>query len=92
MTLDKFFQIITKDKNIEPYIVALKYKFDFEDKYTISNEYLDIDMDMSNHPYYPFEWLNDWNEGQTDIEVLGFKKLSEIQIIDPDLQERSGEE
>ena len=40
-------------------------------------------MDMPDHPYYPFEWLNDWNEGQTDIEVLGFKKLSEIRIIEP---------
>ena len=57
------------------YIVRLKYKYDWEKEYTIENEYLEYD---SNNDCWV--WLNDWNEGQTDVEVLGYIDIDDIYV------------
>lgn len=46
------------------YIVCLRYKYSWETEYTESTEFLEYDGNNDMHI-----WLNDWNEGQTDILV-----------------------
>lgn len=60
-------------KPMETYIVALKYKYDFEKEYTIENQVLDVEENR-------FIWLEDWDEGQIDVEVLGYIPLREVQV------------
>lgn len=80
MTLEEMYKNIQIDP-YEPYIVTLKYKYDFEENYTIENQYLDIDFDIKQNIAYPYVWLNDWYEGQQDIQVIGYIKLSEVKTI-----------
>lgn len=64
--------------DVEPYIVTLKYKYPWNKKYIIENQYLDVDI---NAPGY-HAWLNDWYEGYSigDIEVLGWIPLSKVKV------------
>ena len=72
MTLDEFFKMLENDV-YEDKIVRLAYKYDFEKEYTYSNEILECE----NGHYY---WLNDWDEGQTDIKVIGYLNISNYKI------------
>lgn len=72
MTIDETFNEL-KDKARDTFIVTLKYKYDFEKNYTIENHILEYDS-MSDS----YVWLNDWNEGQTDVEVLGYMPLGDV--------------
>lgn len=68
MKLNEFVDMLDSDDFLRTdYIVRLKYKYPWEKDYTISNEYLEYD---GNHDRW--FWLNDWNEGQTDVEVIGY--------------------
>ena len=72
MTIDEMFNEL-ENKMRDTYIVTLKYKYDFEENYTIENHILEYDsIDDS------YVWLNDWYEGQTDIEVLGYMLLGDV--------------
>ena len=72
MTIDEMFNEL-EDKARDIFIVTLKYKYDFEENYTIENQILDYNsIDDS------YVWLNDWYEGQTDIEVLGYMLLGDV--------------
>ena len=72
MTINEMFDEL-ENKVRDTYIVTLKYKYDFEEKYTIENQILVYDsMDDS------YVWQNDWNEGQTDVEVLGYICLDDV--------------
>ena len=62
-----------ENKVRDTYIVTLKYKYDFEEKYTIENHILEYDSIADS-----YVWLNDWNEGQTDVEVLGYMLLGDV--------------
>lgn len=73
MDLDKFFEIIENEQT--DYIVRLAYKFEFEKDYDISNEILEWDSDG-------YVWVNDWYEGQTDVYVIGFIKVSDVVVPD----------
>lgn len=68
MSLDQLFEII----GYGTYIVRLKYKYDYETEYTISNEVLDFSYDMG------YIWLNDWYEGQHTVEVVAFINIDDI--------------
>ena len=46
------------------YVVCLRYKYPWESEYTETTEFLEYDGNSDTHI-----WLNDWNEGQTDIYV-----------------------
>ena len=70
MTLEQFFKLL-EDKPKSDYIVRLKYKADYEKKYRYSNEILIFE----DHDYI---WLYDWNEGETDIEVIGFVDVDDV--------------
>ena len=80
MTLDEFFQKLKEQNAVhQDYIVKLKYKYDYEDKYTIRNEILEYDPDANLLGDYI--WLNDWNEGQTDVTVLRYIGVQDVNII-----------
>lgn len=57
----------------QPYIVRLAYKYKWENEYTKSNEYLDVDWETAD--YY---WLDDWNEGHDEVYVLAFIPVADI--------------
>ena len=72
MTIDEMFNEL-ENKMRDTYIVTLKYKYEFEEKYTIENHILEYDSITDS-----YVWLNDWNEGQTDVEVLGYMILGDV--------------
>lgn len=77
MTLDELFEILNKPTIIhQDYIVKLKYRYSFEERYTIENQILEYDG--SENEYI---WLDDWNEGQDDVEVLGYIAVQDVQIL-----------
>ena len=73
LSLDEFFDLIKNDW--DDYIVRLAYKHDWEKEYTISNQLLE--WDYSDEDYI---WLNDWNEGESDVYVIGFIKVSDVNV------------
>lgn len=78
MTYEEFCKKIP-ELDVEPYIVTLKYKYPWDKKYIIENQYLDVDLSApSCHA-----WLNDWDEGyspEKDVEVLGWIPLSKVKV------------
>ena len=75
MTLDQFYNTIKHLNLYQDLIVKLCYKYKWEKDYTFTNEYLQ---------YIPcrddWEWLNDWNEGQQDVKVIGFIPISNVTV------------
>lgn len=71
MSLEDFFDELYREDIVESYIVTLKYKYDCEKEYTIENEIL-----LAENGDYC--WLNDWNEGQTDVEVIGYIPVRKV--------------
>ncbi len=72
MTLEEF---IAKWP-LEPwktYIIRIAYKYSDEINYTVSNEVASTTENM-------IEWLNDWNEGQQDIIVLGWCDIDLVPV------------
>ena len=77
MTLDELFGILNKPTTIhQDYIVKLMYKYSFETKYTIENQILEYDGSENE-----YVWLDDWNEGQDDVKVLGYIAVQDVQIF-----------
>lgn len=77
MTLDELFEILNKPTTIhQDYIVKLMYKYSFETKYTIENQILEYDGSENE-----YVWLDDWNEGQDDVKVLGYIAVQDVQIF-----------
>lgn len=73
MNLIEFFDELKKVP-IESQLVTIKLKYDYEDNYRYTNELLLVD---ENCEYY---WLSDWNEGETDIEIIAYIPVSDIEI------------
>ena len=73
MTLKQFYELVEDMDQVHPYIVRLKYKYDVEDVYTYSNELYLWDWEFNS-----YVWYMDWNEGQTDVTVIGFIALDEL--------------
>lgn len=71
LSLDEFFDIIKEEQ--EDYVVKLAYKYHWEEDYTISNELLEWDSE-------DYVWVNDWNEGQDFVYVIGFIKVSDVNV------------
>ena len=75
ITLNEFDTILRKQECYKDVIVKLAYKYEWEKLYTVTNEILE---------YCPcrdtWEWLNDWNEGQQDVKVIGFIPVSNVPI------------
>lgn len=76
MSLNDFYKFL-ENKEIEDYIVKLRYKYSWEDDWNYSNEILEWDPDLE---YY--KWCNDWNEGYDEVEVLGYISVADMDIPD----------
>ena len=77
MSIKEFFKHL-ETKDIETQIVYLRYKYSWEDTWTYSNEILKVDMRVNADEFYT--WMNDWNEGQEDIEILGCIAVSDVEV------------
>lgn len=75
MTLKHFFMIADIGKG--DYIVRLKYKHDWQKDYHYSNEVVSYEMDSAT-----WIWLNDWWEGEKDVEVLSYVAIDDITFPD----------
>ena len=88
LTLKEFNHYIeTREFIPEIYIVRLRYKYVYEDKYTISNEILQYDPGYfvesdSRFPWYLnfWVWYTDWYMcvEPESVEVLAFTTLEEV--------------
>ena len=61
---------------VEDKIVSIKYKYSHEKEWTQSNEILEVGLSYED----VYVWLNDWDEGQQDIEILGCIPVSDINV------------
>ena len=73
MTLEDLFKAVEEDCGME-YVVRLKYKYDWETQYTYSN------VILGNTGRDSFIWSWDWDEGQTDVTVLGYIEDCDIPV------------
>lgn len=71
-TYEKFMQRLTSQMERTDYIIRLGTRYSGEKDYTYSNEVLVYDGDDT------FQWLNDWDEGQDDVIVVGYIPVAEI--------------
>ena len=70
---DLIIQAIKTYGYLSTMIVEVRFKYDFEDEWTIRNEVLDLNGDT-------FEWLNDWYEGQQNIAYTGIIPLGKVKM------------
>lgn len=75
MTESDFYKWL-ETQPVEDKIVSIKYKHSYEKEWTQSNEILEVDLSYED----VYVWLNDWDEGQTDIEILGCISVSDINV------------
>lgn len=78
MSQEKFFEWLY-EQSLADRLVLIRYKYQFETKWTYSTEVLEVDLEgtPSNCCY---AWLNDWNEGQQCIEILGCQRIDSIDV------------
>ena len=76
MTVNEFNKYLQTLPCIEEQLVRLRYKYDWEDEWEYSNQILIVNMDVEGY----YCWLQDWNEGQEDVEILGCIALSDIDV------------
>ena len=69
--LDDFLKTIERRPVLESYIVHLKYRHEHELNFTHSVEVLELEND-------DFFWVNDWNEGQTEVYVVNAVPLADV--------------
>lgn len=74
MSLDKFIEQLDTQMDYGEYIVRLKYKYSFEDKYTYSTEMLYNGVD-------DIIWMNDWYEGQQEVKVISYIYVQNLNNI-----------
>ena len=70
MDIARFYQLL-KDSPGD-YLVIMDVKYRFEDTFTRIYECVSVDENGD------FCWLNDWNEGQSDIFVLCYDTIDNV--------------
>ena len=73
MSLKEFFEYLER-QTIHTKIVYMRYKYSFETEWTYDNEILDVNSELE------YEWLNDWDEGQQCVEILGCIDLDDVKV------------
>jgi hypothetical protein len=61
--------------HIDDFIVEVRYKYNHETEWNVENEILEYDGNNNE-----FVWLNDWYEGQEDVEYTGIIALSDVEM------------
>ena len=74
MTENDFFKYL-RDKTIQDYIVALRYKYSWEDDWNYSNEILEWEPSLTS-----YIWSVDWDEGYDEVEVLGCISIADVEV------------
>ena len=74
MSLSEFFKYL-EDKEIQSYIVALRYKYFWEPDWNYSREILEWDSDLE-----VYDWRNYWDESYDLIQVLGYIAIDDVDI------------
>ena len=69
----------------DTYIVRIKMKYSSEKEYVYTNEVLDWCGGY-------FEWLNDWWEGQQDVQILGCIPLRDVEVPSNFINDKHGKE
>ena len=75
MTLPEFNEKIDTEK-IDDYLVWIRYKYKDEKYWDYSVEYLQYVGDIG-----VYMWLNDWHEGQDDVEILGYIAMEDMPYL-----------
>lgn len=73
ISLEEFFNLLDKQP-IQKYIVWLRQKASNEMEWEYLKEILNVDLDYDGY----YVWDSDWNEGQQDVEVLGYIAIDDI--------------
>ena len=76
MTLQEFDEYLKNLNCLSDKIVYMRFKHLWEKDWTYSNEILTVDMSSDNY----YVWLNDWNEGQHEIEILGCIAIDDVDV------------
>lgn len=72
MTLQEFYKKIDTEK-ADDYLVWIKYKYNHEIHWDYIVEYLEYNGNRDE-----YIWLNDWHEGQEDVEILGYIAMGDL--------------
>ena len=78
ISLDEFHKLLDK-LPVREYIVAIRQKASWETEWEYLKEILSVDLNYDNH----YVWENDWNEGQQDVEVLGYIAVEDVKQFIP---------
>ena len=73
ISLEEFFNLLGKQP-IQKYIVWLRQKASNKTEWEYLKEILNVDLDYDGY----YVWDSDWNEGQQDVEVLGYIAIDDI--------------
>jgi len=73
MTIEEFNEYIRKQP-LQTYIVEIKLKYQYEKEYRYTNEILRVENGCD------YVWLQDWNEGEEDVEILNCVALNDIDL------------
>lgn len=71
MTEYQFYEEI-RNQPIQDYIVSIRLRYDHETEWEYLNELYLVEDDLS------YEWLNDWYEGQQQVEILGYFAINDV--------------
>lgn len=70
---EKEFSILLEKLPFQDYVVCIQLKYPWEKCYRITHEILEADNDH-------YVWLNDWDEGETDVTIMGFIPVDDIEV------------
>lgn len=76
MSEKEFFDYLKTQNDLCDKIVRIRYKRSWEKEWTYSNEVLQVYFNSDTC----YEWLDDWYEGQEEVEILGYVDIDNILI------------
>lgn len=74
--LQAFYKTVHEKYYFDDLLVFMRYKYDFETEWNYSNQLFLFESDDIGHV-----WQHDWDEGQQDVEILGFMKIDDVPFL-----------
>lgn len=74
--LQAFYKTVYEKYYFDDLLVFMRYKYDFETEWDYSKQLFLFEGDDIGHV-----WQNDWDEGQQDVEILGFMKIDDVPFL-----------
>lgn len=81
MTVEQFFKWL-ESQPIKDRIVYMRYRYFAGNEWEYSNEVLEVDYTEDKNYF----WLDDWNEGQPEVEILGCVPIEDVKIQEEDFK------